>query len=120
LPKSKHRYLVYLTRAFPKLEIVESVRLSVDAGIKDAEDRIFGLEWQDVLESAAANAQRDVLLNEVLRFLKIRGFEAFRGFRAPPTKLKQISGTFYGTDYFAAVTEGLDPSKLSEGRFYGN
>jgi hypothetical protein len=77
LPESKHRYLVYLTRAFPKLEIEESVRLSVDAGINDAGDRIFGLQWQDVLESAATSAQRDLLLDEVSQFLKIRDFEAF-------------------------------------------
>jgi hypothetical protein len=120
LPESKHRYLVYLTRAFPKLEIEESVRLSVDAGINDAGDRIFGLQWQDVLESAATSAQRDLLLDEVSQFLKIRDFEAFRGFRAPPAKLKHFSGTFYGTGYFAPATKVLDRSKLNEGSFYGN
>jgi hypothetical protein len=120
LPESKHHYLVYLTRAFSKLEIEESIRVSVDAGIDDAGDRICGVQWQDVPESASANAGSETLLDEVAQFLKIREFEAFRGFRAPQVALKQISGAFYETGYFALATEVLDPVELNEGKFYGN
>ena len=115
-----HRYLVYLTRAFSELEIKDSILVSVDAGIEDAGDRIFGLQWQDVLESASANSRSETLLDEVAQFLKIRGFEAFRGFRAPPAFAKQISGAFYETAYFALATSGLDRGKLNGGKFYGN
>jgi len=119
-PESNHRYLIYLTRIFSKLEIEDSIRVSVSAGIGNAQDRMFGLQWQDVLESALANSAREPLLDEVAQFLKIRGFEAFRGFRSPPATLKQISGAFYGTSYFASTIAGLDVQKLNEGRFYGN
>ena len=95
-PESNHRYLIYLTRIFSKLEIADSIRTSVSAGICDAQDRMFGLQWQDVLESASDNSAGEPLLNEVAQFLKIREFEAFRGFRSPPAALKQISGAFYG------------------------
>ena len=113
------RFLVYLTRAFSKLEIEESVRISVQAGIKDAGARIFGLQWQDVLESAEANADSHELLDEVARFLKIREFEAFRGFRSPPAGLNLPSGAFYGRTYFARENPAfqLDPSQ--GGKFYG-
>lgn len=119
-PESNHRYLVYLTRIFSKLEIEDSVRASVNAGIADAQDRMFGLQWQDVLESSSAHAGGEMLLEEVAKFLKIRGFEAFRGFRSPPMSLKQISGAFYGTGYFVPMTNELDAAKLNEGKFYGN
>ena len=119
-PESNHRYLIYLTRIFSKLEIEDSIRVSVSAGIGDAQDRMFGLQWQDVLESALANSAGEPLLEEVAQFLKIRGFEAFRGFRSPPAALKQISGAFYGTSYFVSTIAGLDVQKLNEGRFYGN
>lgn len=112
------RCLVYLTRAFSKLEIEESVELSRIAGIEDAKDRLFGLQWQDVLESAATEAGHNLLLDEVALFLKIRGFEAFRGFRTPPLALKPVSGTFYGTGYFGPAFEEI--RGLTGGRFYGN
>src|SRR5258708_17410599 len=94
------RHLVYLTRTFSKLEIEESVRLSQVAGIEDPASRIFGLQWQDVLESAAGDPGHNILLDEVAQFLKIRDFEAFRGFRNPPVVMESISGAFYGTGYF--------------------
>lgn len=119
-PESNHRYLIYLTRIFPKLEIEDSIRVAVNAGIGDAQDRMFGLQWQDVLESSSANSAGEPLLDEVAQFLKIREFEAFRGFRFPPADFEQISGAFYGASYFLSTTAGLDIGKLNEGRFYGN
>jgi hypothetical protein len=120
LPDSNDRYLVYLTRTFSKLEIEDSVRVSVDAGICDAGDRIFGLQWQDVLESSSANSSDNPLLDEVAQFLKVRGFEAFGGFRSPPATFKQLSGAFYGADYFMSAKASLDLHQLNGGRFYGN
>ncbi len=120
LPEGHQRYLIYLTRIFSKLEIEDSIRVSVSAGIGDAQDRMFGLQWQDVLESASAHSVGEPLLDEVARFLRIREFEAFRGFRSPPAGLKQISGAFYGTNYFVSTTARLDVQKLNEGRFYGD
>ena len=99
---------------------VNCIRVSLNAGIDNARERIFGLQWQDVLESASANSAGETLLGEVAQFLKFRGLEAFRGFRAPPTALKQVSGSFFEAGYFAAATTGIDPSKLNEGRFYGD
>ncbi len=113
-----HRYLVYLTRAFSKLEIEESVRLAEEAGMNDARDRLFGLQWQDVLESAAARSQVDGLLGEVAQFLRARGFEAFRGFRSPPPELKPVSGAFYGAEYFTSQDAQLDFG--IGGKFYGH
>jgi hypothetical protein len=112
------RCLVYLTRAFSKMEIEESVHLARAAGIDDADNRLFGLQWQDVLESAAAVASHNVLLEEVTQFLKIRGFEAFRGFKTPPLVLISVSGTFYGAGYFRSAIEEI--GELRGGRFYGN
>jgi hypothetical protein len=120
LPESNDRYLVYLTRTFSKLEIEDSVRVSVDAGIRDAGDRIFGLRWQDVLESSSANSLGEPLLDEVAQFLRIRGFEAFGGFRSPPAALERRLGRFYGTGYFMSTKASLDLRELKEGRFYGN
>jgi len=119
-PESNHRYLIYLTKTFSKLEIEDSIRVSVSTGIGDARDRVFCLQWQDVLESSSANSVGEPLLLEVARFLEIREFEAFRGFRSPPATLRQVSGAFYGTAYFVSATAGLGVGKLSEGRFYGN
>jgi hypothetical protein len=119
-PESSHRYLIYLTRVFSKLEIEDSIRVSVSAGIGDARDRIFGLQWQDVLESSSAHAAGEPLLDEVAQFLKVRRFEAFRGFRVPLADLRQISGTFYGISYFASTIAELDVGKVNEGKFYGN
>lgn len=119
-PESNHRYLIYLTRIFSKLEIADSIRASVSAGVCDAQDRMFGLQWQDVLESSSANSVGEPLLDEVAQFLKIRGFEAFRGFRFPSADFTQISGAFYGTSYFLSTTGEFDVGKLNDGRFYGN
>ena len=118
--EGNHRYVIYLTRIFSKFEIEESVHVSVSAGVVDAQDRIFGLQWQDVLEIASANSAGEPLLDEVAQFLRIREFEAFRGFRAPPPALGHVSGAFYRNDYFVSTTVGLDVQRLNEGRFYGN
>lgn|SRR5579862_958469 len=119
-PESNHRYLIYLTRTFSKLELEDSIRVSLSAGISDARDRMFGLQWQDVLESSSAKSAGEPLLDEVAQFLKIRGFEAFQGFRLPPADLKHTSGTFYGTSYFVRSPAELDVLRLNGGKFYGN
>jgi hypothetical protein len=117
--KKDHRCLVYLTRAFARLEIEESVRLSLESGKEDAAERIFGLQWQDVLETAIVNAGQSELLRELAIFLRVRDFEAFRGFRKFPVPLEPISGRFYGRRYFELAPE-LCLIQETGGRFYGD
>lgn len=117
-PEQDHRYVVYLTRTPSRLEIEDSVRASVKVGKADAAERIFGLQWQDVLESASSHSGHP-LLKELAEFLKVRGFEAFRGFRTSSLASEQFVGGFYGRRYFPSRGSVL---KLDQrvGRFYGN
>lgn len=108
-----HRFIVYLTRAYARQEIEESISASRKP---HADIRIFGLEWRDVLETAAQNSQSNPLLAEVAGFLKGRGFEAFRGFRHSPIPTSWPKGTFYGSDYFTYKAGSL--SGNLNGRFY--
>ena len=119
-PSTGHRCLVYLTRAFPRLEIEESIRLAAEAGKDDAAERMFGLQWQDVLESAARNSYGHPLLEEVAEFLKVRGFEAFRGFRVSPHALEPVTGSFYGGPYFTPWVTAFYLNPGNGGRFYGH
>jgi hypothetical protein len=112
------RYLVYLTRNFSKMEIEESVDLSVDAGKKDAAERLYGLQWQDVLECAEANGDPRSLLEEVAEFLRRRGFEAFGGFKSRAPSFESASGAFYGSRYFGADLSALGGNQEIRGRFY--
>ncbi|MBB5341997.1 hypothetical protein [Tunturiibacter gelidoferens] len=111
-----HRYLIYLTRAFAKRELEDSVRAS---GSSDAARRMFGLEWRDVLETAASEAGEGSLLEEVARFLKGRGFEAFRGFRKSPLPIDGAGGRFYGSEYFLSYDGPVWAHSNVTGRFYG-
>jgi len=110
-----HRYLIYLTRSFAKPELEASV---LAFGRPDAVHRMFGLEWRDVLETAECEPDGGTLLAEVAEFLKIRGFEAFRGFRKPILPTRLIGGGFYGSNYFVP-DGGLIWSDGIVGRFYG-
>jgi hypothetical protein len=112
------RCVVYLTRTFSKLEIAESVRLSMDAGKSDAAQRIFGMQWQDVLESASADAEQDRLLDEVAQFLRIRELDGFRGFHL--VGITALSGAFYNSAYFTFWPACLRTERASMGTFYGN
>ena len=114
------RYLVYLTRNFAKMDIEDSVNLSVRAGKKDAAERLYGLQWQDVLECAKANGDPGSLLEEIAEFLRRRGFEAFRGFKSQPPSLKAISGAFYGSRYFETDLSALVGNHEIRGRFYAD
>jgi hypothetical protein len=111
------RYVIYLTRAFAKLELEESVLAS---GKPDAERRIFGLEWRDVLETAQLEASSEELLAEVAQFLKGRGFEAFRGFRTSQSLSVEPIGGFYGSEYFSGCEGPIWTEQGVTGRFYGN
>ena len=114
------RYLVYLTRNFSKMEIEESVELSADAGKKDAAERLYGLQWQDVLECAEANGDPRSLLEEVAEFLRGRGFEAFGGFKSRAPSFESASGAFYGSCYFGTELSALDGNQEIWGRFYAD
>ena len=114
------RYLVYLTRNFSKMEIEKSVELSVDGGKKDAAERLYGLQWQDVLECAEAHGDPSSLLEEVAEFLRRRGFEAFRGFKSRAPSLESASGAFYGFRYFGTDLSALGGNREIRGRFYAD
>lgn len=108
------RYLVYLTRAFAKREIEESIAAS---SCRNAATRIFGLEWLDVLECAKRDAAREPLLDEVARFLAARGFEAFRGFGSHVGLNPRPRGKFYSRAYFKS--QASCAGEITHGRFYG-
>ena len=113
-----HRFLVYLTRNFAKIDIEESVELAVLAGNHDAAAKVFGLQWQDVLECADHNRDANQLLEEVAEFLRRRDFDAFRGFRSVEPKSHPIAmGLFYGSRYFGADLASVNKEKIS-GAFY--
>jgi len=114
------RYLVYLTRNFSKMEMEKSVELSVEAGKKDAAERLYGLQWQDVLECAEANGEPRSLLYEVAEFLRRRGFEAFGGFKSRAPSLESASGAFYRSQYFGTDLSGLGGNQEITGRFYAD
>jgi len=116
-PSADNRILVYLTRNFAHDEIKESVRLATASGKHNAVDRIFGLQWQDVLAVADANSNKSFLLQELAAFLRIRDFEAFQGFGLS-SALPRASGCFYGRRYFLAPTKTLT-LEHKIGRFYG-
>ncbi len=108
-----HRVLVYLTRSFAQNEMNESLGLSPeDAG------NLFGLEWRDVLETAQALAGENLLLQELYRFLRGRGFEAFYGFRKTSLPSSLPNGRFYEHKYFQSGVDSLIAYALIPGRFY--
>ena len=119
---SKHetdqRYVVYLTRQFAKMELEESVRLSIAEGKKGAVGQLYGLQWQDVLECAEATGDAHSLLGEVAEFLRRREFGAFAGINSPVPCLDSASGTFYGARYFE--TDPFDGNQEITGRFYAD
>jgi hypothetical protein len=120
---AKHfRFVIYLTRNFASDEMSESLQsYSVNGG--DARPVLFGLEWLDIFETAnalglaASDIQSSRLLSEVARFLKVRGFDGFRGFKPIPA-LDGVSGCFYQTQYFHQ--DALGAELIAGGRFYGN
>lgn len=108
-----HRVLIYLTRSFAQKEMNESLSFSPEDG-----GNLFGLEWRDVLETAQALADENQLLQEVYRFLRGRGFEAFHGFRKPLLPSSLPSGRFYGYKYFQSGVDSLTAYGSAPGRFY--
>lgn len=108
-----HRMVLYLTRSFARQEMNESLALS-----PDDDCNLFGLEWRDVLETAQICAESNVLLKEVYRFLRGRGFEAFHGFRTPLLPSPLPSGRFYGYKYFQSAVGSLLDHGSAPGRFY--
>jgi len=93
------RFLLYLTRSFASDDLHDSVSASKSV---NARGRMFGLEWNDLLEVANGQRLGNDLLGEVADFLKRRGFEKFAGFGAVP--LSAIpNGSFYGTRYYKDV-----------------
>ena len=84
LPATTRRFVVYLTPRDSSAELRESARLA-----PRREDRLFRLQWQDVLVAArlaalvAPEPARTVLM-DVARFLAALGLEYFGGFKDVP------------------------------------
>ena len=112
-PSEPHlRMLVYLTRAFASNDLCESAQQCSQA---DARSRMFGMEWNDVLEVSAAHSKDNFLLGEVRDFLKRRGLERFAGFS--PVLLPELPlGAFYGSTYFGDNT--MISGSILRGGFY--
>jgi hypothetical protein len=111
-----YRFLIYLTQTFAKLELEASVLAS---GRRDAVRRMFGLEWRDVLETSASEANGGFLLLEVAEFLKGRGFEAFGGMRQLTLPRIAFAGGFYEPDYFKHNDDFISSQEELRGTFYG-
>jgi hypothetical protein len=111
-----HRYLIYLTQTFARRELKASV---LGSGRPDAARRMFGLEWRDVLEVSASEANGGFLLLEVAEFLKGRGFDAFGGMRRPALPSIELAGGFYGSDYFKHHDNFIRSQEELRGTFYG-
>jgi hypothetical protein len=90
------RFVVYLTRVFATQDIRASVSCST---CQDARRRIFGLEWNDILETAFAERSADIVLAEVAEFLMLRDLTRFRGF-ADAFEEPFGTGSFYESRYF--------------------
>ena len=109
--RSQLRVLIFLTRAFASDDLLESV---VHSSQHDAIARMFGIEWNDLLEVAALHSREHFLLREVRDFLARRGLANFSGFNSKVlTELP--TGTFYGREYFRDT--GLLDGVL-QGNFY--
>jgi hypothetical protein len=107
--------LVYLTERYAADELRESVKCSQQPL---ASRRMFTLQWQDVLEAAEGlSPDKDSLLGEVVRFLRTRGFERFRGFPKRIQSFGSVSGHFYANQYFQ---HGIGITAVPNGSFYGN
>jgi hypothetical protein len=109
------RVVVYLTKAYAATEIRDSVSVSRS---HRADTRIFGLQWQDVLEVASATKQDNAVLREVAAFLRGRGFEAFRGFERVPTSDTNYDGHFYSSTYFKQGILAAQLAVKQTGAFY--
>ena len=107
--------LVYLTEKFAAAEIRESILWSRTSM---AENRIFGLQWQDVLHAAEAFQSSSSILREVTKFLRGRGLEAFMGFHSIKLPAEHYTGFFYRSTYFKEREPAIMASAEMVGHFY--
>jgi hypothetical protein len=82
VPVGAHRYLIYLTPQDSIVELMASADCLGDSQIQ--RNRLFRLQWQDVLEVAKLTKQHyqdpvSLILNDVVAFLRERGLEYFCG-----------------------------------------
>ena len=126
------RYLVYLTPRESLREVQESVD-SIRVGKDEARSRVFRLQWQDVAEVARATTSTTVppyrtILDDVARFLHIRGLEHFKGFVEVPhlNAVDKDCGRFYTpigtalpTSHFEGWTQvpGLETLQVRRGEW---
>ncbi len=94
--------VVYLTERYAMDELEDSV---AQAGDDHAARRMFAMQWQDLLQATTEFTEHDPLLEEVARFLRKRGLEAFQGMREVRLESLQETGGFYEAGYFSNMPE---------------
>ena len=105
--------LVYVCPVSPLPAMMETAELNLEARARSV--RLFGLEWQDILEAAECAAVRSaempaMILSDVAYFLRRRGLEYFRGFRRCLDEYGAGGGFFYNISFVDAA-----PDNSSEG-----
>jgi hypothetical protein len=100
LSEDSIRFLLYLTPRESIHEISET--LSSNRSEKNDEQRVFRVQWQDLLVSAVAASRSRThfstrILQDVARFLKRRGLEYFDRFEQEPAlgQLAAKDGSYY-------------------------
>jgi hypothetical protein len=99
------RFLVYLTPRDSTREIKESLDfIRAENDPQNFQNRIFSLQWQDILETAqrvagSAEDPTKMILTDVAKFLKQRKLEYFVGFDLAGNLdgIEGIDGAFYGS-----------------------
>lgn len=105
---SDHKVLLYLTARDSSKDIAESLETPQ---MTEKSDRLFRLQWQDVLnacrevlKSNNVNGHDLLVLEDVSRFLVRRGLEYFDGFKTSPIPLGQILARRLYVDPFGRNT----------------
>ncbi len=115
-PQGDLSFLVYLTPKHAEDDLSESIK---ECRVPSAKDRMFTLQWQDVLEAASkCSLKSGDQLDEVATFLRRRNLEFFKGFGRSPLPSGGYSGTFYGSTYFMMARECLGLLDERIERFY--
>jgi hypothetical protein len=106
---SARRALIYLTPRESRREIEESIR-----ACDEYSDRLYRLQWQDVLEVASTMASQaaepdKMILQDVSEFLRRRGLEYFKGFTHAELAMPTFEGIM-SADFVVPFRRGELPT----------
>ena len=124
VPADAHRYLVYLTPQDSIVELMDSSNCSDGSVTKG--DRLFRLQWQDVLEAAKSTRHHyqepaSLILGDIVSFLREWGLEYFGGMSRQPglPKIDDSLGSFYRQTHSGfhgwAYEPGLEHFEIQKG-----